>query len=841
MLKKLDISTLSIIIFFVLVIAGKILFEIEPLQPLEYKVYDTLLRLRQPKSATQVVVLAIDNKSVESVGSWPWPRSYIASVVRMLTDDGTHTMGLSLLYPSKEINPALEEIHFIAQSLPPKPGRAERKTVQQISGNLAEALKRLDHDRQLISAVRSARRIVLPLQFTLENAADRKPPPLSSWLGLNSLDPKSYARDAADLDPSDSRYRGILRAPAIKAEGLIQPYEELSRKAGALGHTNVFAEGDGVVRKIPLLINYQSRDFLSFALQVARKHAGLRLKDIKPGSTGLELKRLFIPTEKNHNMLIDFSGRNANIRQISILDVMNGKIQPKTFQGKIVLIGVTAEGFTTRFKTPFSPGAAEIEIEASVVENIINGQFISRPSWVFALEILALIYLGFFLLFVIPRVTPRMGVMIMGIFLITWLGAGTILLVASGIWLKILTPVILSVVGLILISGKRRIAEKQDENAQLNKSLGLALQGQGMLDMAFEKFLKCPIEDKAVQKLLYNLGLDFERKRMFNKALAVYRQILQGGKYKDVKARIRKLVSLENTLVMSAGSPKKGTTFLVENGATRPTLGRYEILKELGQGAMGTVYLGKDPSIQRQVAIKTLNYAEIAADELADVKARFFREAEAAGKLSHPNIVTIYDVGEDHDMAYIAMELLDGEDLTHCCKKGQLLPIKRVLNIVSSVAEALGYAHDQQVVHRDIKPANIMLMQQDQVRVADFGIARVISSSKTHTGVIFGTPRYMSPEQVAGKKVDGRSDLFSLGIVFYEMLTGLQPFTGDSMSSLLFAVSNSEYVPLEEIAPKAPPCCSRIIRRMLAKGVSKRYQSASQIIKDIQACAESLA
>ena len=124
MLKKLHISTLSIIIFFVLVIAGKILFEIEPLQPLEYKVYDTLLRLRQPKSATQVVVLAIDNKSVESVGSWPWPRSYIASVVRMLTDDGTHTMGLSLLYPSKEINPALEEIHFIAQSLPPKPGRA---------------------------------------------------------------------------------------------------------------------------------------------------------------------------------------------------------------------------------------------------------------------------------------------------------------------------------------------------------------------------------------------------------------------------------------------------------------------------------------------------------------------------------------------------------------------------------------------------------------------------------------------------------------------------------------------------------------------------------------------
>jgi serine/threonine-protein kinase len=821
--------------------AGKILFEIDPLQPLEYKVYDSLLSLRQRKAATQVVVLAIDNKSLQAIGSWPWPRSYIANVVRRLTSDGAHTMGFSLLYPSREINPGLEEIRFIKESLPPKPSKSERKTLKKVSGNLTEALKRLDHDQQLISAVRSARRVVLPLRFTLEGAPDGNPPPLSAWLELNSIDPKSYSKDQPGIKDGNQGYRGILKAPQVTAGGLLQPYEELSRKAGALGHTNIIAESDGVVRKTPLLINYQSRDFLSFGLQVARKHANVRLRAIKPGRNGLDLKRLTIPTEKDHSMFIDFSGQSANIRQISFLDVMNGKILPETFQRKIVLIGVTAEGISPRYKTPSNSYASEVQIEAIAVENIINGQFISRPYWVFALEILALLYFGFFLLFVIPKVTPRIGVLIMGIFLITWLAAGTVLFVSSGIWLKILTPVILAIVGLILTSGNRRMVEKLDENAQLNKSLGLALQGQGMLDMAFEKFLKCPIEDKSVQKLLYNLGLDFERKRMFNKALAVYRQILQGGKYKDVKARIKKLISLENTLVMSAGSPKKETTFLVQNGTTRPTLGRYEILKELGQGAMGTVYQGRDPSIQRQVAIKTLNYAEIAADELADVKARFFREAEAAGKLSHPNIVTIYDVGEDHDMAYIAMELLDGQNLTHCCQKGQLLALKRVLNIVSLVAEALGYAHDRQVVHRDIKPANIMLMNKDQVRVADFGIARVISSSKTHTGVIFGTPNYMSPEQVAGKKVDGRSDLFSLGVVFYEMLTGQRPFTGDSMSALLYAVSNSEYVPLEEVAPKTPPCCVRIIERMLAKGVSKRYQSASQVLKDILACQESLA
>ena len=840
MLKKLHISKLSLIVLFVAVISGKILFEIDPLQQLEYKVYDYLSGLRQHKAATQVVVLAIDNKSVQSIGSWPWPRSYIATAVRQLTSYGTHTMGLSLLYSSRELNPGLEEIQLIQQSLPKKPSKSQRKSFKEISGNLSEALKRLDHDQQLISAVRSARRVVLPLRFSLDDSPGNAPPPLSAWLGLNSLDPKSYANDQSGLNYDDSRYRGILKTRTVAAGGLIQPYEELSRKAGALGHTNVFAESDGVVRKMPLLINYQSRDFLSFALQVARKHAGLRLRDIKTGSAGLELKRKTIPTEKDHSLFIDFSGQSTKIRQISFLDVMEGKILPESFQQKVVLVGVTAEGLSPRYKTPLNPSASGVEIDANVVENIINGKFISRPSWVFALEILALLYFGFFLLFVIPRVTPRIGILIMGVFLTTWFGAGAALFVANGIWLKILTPAVLSVVGLILTSGDRRIAEKQDENVQLNKSLGLALQGQGMLDMAFEKLLKCPIEDRAVQKLLYNLGLDFERKRMFNKALAVYRQILQGGKYKDVKARIKNLAALEKTLAMSAGSPKRENTFLVQNGTTRPTLGRYEIIKELGQGAMGTVYLGRDPSIQRQVAVKTLNYAEIAADELADVKARFLREAEAAGKLSHPNIVTIYDVGEDHDMAYIAMELLEGRDLTHCCQKGQLLPLKRVLDIISLVAEALGYAHEQEVVHRDIKPANIMLMKNDQVRVADFGIARVISSSKTHTGVIFGTPSYMSPEQVAGKKVDGRSDLFSLGIVFYEMLTGQRPFSGDSISALLYAVSNSEYVPLEEIAPKTPSGCARIIERMLAKGVSKRYQSASQIIKDIRLCRDAL-
>ena len=840
LLKKIHFSSLVLVAAIVAMILGNILFDFDIFQPLEYKVYDSLTRLRQRQEATKVVVLAIDDQSIQQLGSWPWPRSHIAEIIQLLSGYGTHTMGISLLYPTRELNPALQEIENIQAVLNENPSKSERKTAAKIDSLLQEAGKRLNHDARLIAAVRSARNVVLPLRFSLADPTQGNSQEPSAWLKINSIEPEGIPQSSDALAADSNRLRGIFNNRVILAARVTAPYRDLSTKAGALGYINLIGDNDGIVRNVPLLITYQERDFVSFALQVARKYSGGQLKEIKIAPDGIVLRHLRIPTGKNHRMFIDYSGQKANVQQISLVDVINGKIDLNTFQKKIVLLGVTAEGLTQHFNTPIKSNVAGLEIEAAVVENIINGKYISRPSWVFFLEILALLYFGFFLLFVIPRVTPRIGAMILGVFLLTWIGASVILFVSSGIWLKVLAPVILSVIGFTLANRQRHMDEKQDENVELNKSLGLALQGQGMLDMAFEKFLKCPVEDKAVQKLLYNLGLDFERKRMANKALAVYRHIMKAGAFKDVSERVKKLISLDNTLAMTVAAAKKETSFLLQNGATRPTLGRYEILQELGQGAMGIVYLGKDPSINREVAIKTIRYDDIAADELSDVKARFFREAEAAGKLSHPNIVTIYDMGEDHDMAYIAMELLKGKELTHYCQKENLLPLKRVLKMVGAVADALGYAHSQEVVHRDIKPANIILLEDDQVKVADFGIARVISSSKTQTGIIFGTPNYMSPEQVAGKKVDGRSDLFSLGVVFYELLTGARPFKGDSMTALLYAVANTDYVPLEEIAPKTPACCSEIVARLLAKGVSKRYQSASQVIREVQSCLDTL-
>jgi serine/threonine-protein kinase len=519
--------------------------------------------------------------------------------------------------------------------------------------------------------------------------------------------------------------------------------------------------------------------------------------------------------------------------------VYSGNVTADQFEGKIVLIGVNLPWTTPVFSTTTHAALSDIEITARVIENILNHKHLSRPFWAFVLETLVVVYFGLFLIFVIPRVRPRDGALILGIFLLTWICFAVVLFMAFGYWLKVLSPIFLTVIGFSVAGFYRFAREKELESIELNKILGLSFQGKGMLDMAFEKYVKCPVENVSIRELLYNLGQDFERKRMFNKALAVYTHMLKAGRYKDIYQRVDTLKSLGETSGTMA--PKLDASIILENGTTKPTLGRYEILEELGQGAMGTVYLGRDPKINREVAIKTMSYSGVDPDKLEEVKGRFLKEAEAAGKLSHPHIVTIFDVGEEHDMAYMAMELLKGKPLSENCSKGKLLPLKKVLKVVAGVAEALDYAHTNGVVHRDIKPDNIMLMGDGQVKVADFGIARVMSTSHTQTGVILGTPNYMSPEQVEGSHVDGRSDLFSLGVVMYEMLSGTRPFTGDNMAHLMYNIANGSFKPITETASNVPDCCVKILKKLLHKNPDKRIPTAAKVVKKIHQCEQSLA
>jgi len=294
-------------------------------------------------------------------------------------------------------------------------------------------------------------------------------------------------------------------------------------------------------------------------------------------------------------------------------------------------------------------------------------------------------------------------------------------------------------------------------------------------------------------------------------------------------------------VVLRGASGRTNARTLVLDGSAleKPMLGRYQVEKELGKGAMGVVYLGKDPKIGRVVAIKTMALSqEFEPDELDEVKQRFFREAETAGRLNHPNIVTIYDAGEEHDLAYIAMEFLKGKDLVPQTKSAELLPLPKTLSIIARVAEALSYAHQQGVVHRDIKPANIMYdPQADAVKVTDFGIARITDSSKTKTGMVLGTPSYMSPEQLAGKKITGQSDLFSLGVTLYQLACGSLPFQGDSMTQLMYKIASEPPIDILAVNPALPDCVVTIISKALAKDVAERYRTGEEFAQAIRACA----
>ncbi|MCH8268371.1 MAG: serine/threonine protein kinase [Acidobacteria bacterium] len=266
-------------------------------------------------------------------------------------------------------------------------------------------------------------------------------------------------------------------------------------------------------------------------------------------------------------------------------------------------------------------------------------------------------------------------------------------------------------------------------------------------------------------------------------------------------------------------------------------LGRYEILGELGRGAMGTVYRARDPKIDRIVAVKTIRALGLSADDEAGYRERFFREAQAAGKLSHPGIVTIYDVGEEETTKtpYIVMECVSGQTVESLLtgKAAERLPLETTLDLVKQIAEGLDYAHAQGIVHRDIKPANILVTAENRAKITDFGIAKLAVTQFTMTGVLLGTPSYMSPEQLNGKTVDGRSDLFSLGIILYWMLTRKKPFTGENLTEVSFKIAYKDPVPATQLNPSLGLDFNYVLDRALAKDPARRYQRGKEIADDL--------
>jgi len=361
---------------------------------------------------------------------------------------------------------------------------------------------------------------------------------------------------------------------------------------------------------------------------------------------------------------------------------------------------------------------------------------------------------------------------------------------------------------------------------------------------------------------LYTLGTQLESRGRATQATAVFRHLARiDNTYKDVSTRLKRLMDTDRTKPKAPPSPAPGpspispapaaaardpagqecTTPVSAPAAEGPELqrlGRYNLEREIGRGAMGIVYLGRDTAINRSVAIKAIPLASEFSDaELVEARARFFREAETAGRLNHPNIVTIYDVGEERGLAYIAMEYLKGRHLSDHATSNNLLEPRKVLEVIARTAEALGFAHKQQVVHRDIKPANLMYdAGTDILKITDFGIARLTGAGSTRTGIVLGTPSFMSPEQLEGRNVTGHSDLFSLGVSLFQLLTGHLPFTADSMTGLMQQIAEVPHPPLRAFRPDLPECVEVIIDRALAKNPDARFDSGAQMAAALNDC-----
>ncbi|WP_317932350.1 serine/threonine-protein kinase [Halioxenophilus sp. WMMB6] len=441
-------------------------------------------------------------------------------------------------------------------------------------------------------------------------------------------------------------------------------------------------------------------------------------------------------------------------------------------------------------------------------------------------------------LWLLPRPGLLAAILIACISLAGYTGLQLYAQLQHQLWLPqgVLIQYLLISVPVVLIRAQQKrtwAALVGERDAALLELADIKLQA-GQLDQAATHLQTCQ-PNPAVTELGYQLALQQEQRRAYQAATKTY-QWLAGldPKYKDVSEKANSVLSA-TVAINSDDLLATQTLNIPQEQQRQPRLGRYRIERELGRGAMGTVYLGVDPKIARRVAIKTLSYKNVAPHELEGVKQRFFREAEATGRLSHPNIVTVFDVGEEPDLCYMAMDFIEGDSLRVNSTEDNLLAVSTVYQLVAQVADALHYAHKKNIVHRDIKPGNLLYDEQhEQVKVADFGIARIVDSSSTKTGDILGSPLYMSPEQLKGQKVTGASDIYSLGVTLYQLLTGQAPYSSDSIANLAYQVINKKCKSVRELRPALPASAPRIVNKAMAKEPDKRYTSAGAMAEALR-------
>ncbi len=786
-------------------------------------------------STKDIVIVHMETRPTQEPDQRYSLRQKLADLLDIIAAERPKSVALML--PLSTSQPLPGATYFEELEVLSKRGMS-KKAGRKVRTVLRRALADLDADKRLVSAIKKTRSIFLAMEP-----------------GSVSEDPAEEARlikvfRIRDVTPSSLTLSARLIAPAGDLTALQDrpfrlPIPDFARKSSGVGHIEYVDTEGKMVRSVPLVALSDGEYFPSLALLVAdrvitgkTRHIGINLHNsITLGEQAIQTSpgmQLYIGYYLPENGISPFRHYMAN----ALLQADRSNMD---LQNKIVLIGLDEE---PGYSTPIGR-IDRLDLTGQAIASIIDHDYYGRPLSYIWVEMALLLLIAIYLAVVVPRMRALPTTLISLIIFFALLGASQYLMVARQSWLQTGVPALLLLLGHIIFT-VRRIYSAQHlshlaDSAHTNRELGMAYQEQGMLDKAMACYRNLPVNDGNLD-LIYNLAIDFERKRQFGKASTAYDFILSRKPgFRDVETRRTKADRLEQNVMLKSGSYSP-TSLLMDGMEHTPTLGRYKIEKELGKGAMGVVYLGRDPTIDRIVAIKTLALTqEFDDDAIKDVRGRFFHEAAAAGRLNHPNIVTIHDAGEEHDLSYIAMEYVDGRPLSHFTKPEKLLPIEKVLDIVAKIADALGYAHEQEVVHRDIKPANLMYnTKTESLKITDFGIARITSSSRTKTGVILGTPSFMSPEQMSGRKVDGRSDLFSLGSTMFILLTGQRPFNNDSIATLSYQIISEKHPDICKIRPDIPASVRNIVDRALQKDPAKRYSSGVSMKRAIQRCIKGL-
>jgi CHASE2 domain-containing sensor protein/tRNA A-37 threonylcarbamoyl transferase component Bud32 len=597
----------------------------------------------------------------------------------------------------------------------------------------------------------------------------------------------------------------FARFPPTGASTIKRPEAEIADSAANVGYINVMLDNDNKVRWQPLIMGYRGNFYPSASVVAAAHYLGIQRSKI-----GVRVGRSImiggrnIPTDPAGRLFLNFSGPEGTFKSYSAADILNRMTAPRELQGKLVIVTYTAFASTNVYSTPVSRNLPGGEVLATAAENIVHGNFLKGVSNQFRINLFMLIAIGLFCALVLPRVSLINRIAILLLFFVVQVNMNYVLFSTFNIVIKSLYPAMQIVIMLMmvpLIKPPSAYSQKRTEDEEEEIDYEALLSSSDRI----------PVGDVTASQPAYNYDKTVAQGKTVGRSTVI-------GTAADTHA---------GSGTVPLGSP--GTDSVAV--ASHDHFGRYRILGSLGKGAMGMVYKGLDPAIDRPVALKTIRVDQIfEPGEVNELRERLSREAKAAGKLSHPNIVTIYDVGEDGNVQYIAMEFLMGNTLETLLRDGLSWDYKTISKVMMQVCDALDYAHENGIVHRDVKPANIMILDGHRVKVMDFGIARVDkSASMTHTGTALGTPNYISPEQLKGQIVDRRSDIFSLGVVFYEILTNQKPFKGETISALIYSILHTEPAPPSEVNLEVPRIFDKIIAKALVKDPDLRFQKAGDV------------